>query len=52
MQQTRKNGNRFKSKINDEGDRAKFDFFNTYNGTKNCIKYKEKETFYFYKKEE
>ena len=52
VQQTRKNGNRFNSKINEEGDRAKFDFFNTYNGTKNCNYDKETEFCYFYKKEE
>jgi gamma-glutamyl hydrolase len=45
IQQTRKNKNRF----NDE-DRIKYDFFNTYNGTKNCIYDKSDETFYFYKK--
>ena len=45
IQQTKKNKNRF----NDE-DRVKYDFFNTYNGTKNCIFDKRDETFYFYKK--
>ena len=45
IQQTKKNKNRF----NDE-DRIKYDFFNTYNGTKNCIYDKSDETFYFYKK--
>ena len=44
---TRRNQNKFLSNINDEGDRAKYDFFNTYNGTKNC-NYK-KEICYFYK---
>ena len=50
VQQARNNKNKFISKINSEGDRAKFDFFNTYNGTKNCV-YSE-EFCYFYKKEE
>ena len=46
VHQTRNNKNKF------EGDRAKFDFFNTYNGTKNCVYSKEEEICYFYKKEE
>ena len=52
IQQTRKNNNRFNSKLNHEGDRAKYDFFDTYNGTKNSLYDKDSETFYFYKKEE
>ena len=52
VEQTRKNNNKFKSKINNEGDRTKYDFFDTYNGTKICVYNKEDETFYFYKREE
>ena len=52
VQQTRNYKNKFISKINSKGDRAKFDFFNTYNGTNNCIYSKEEEFCYFHKKEE
>ena len=50
MDEVKKNKNRFNSKINDEGDRAKFDFFDTYKGTKNCKYEKSSEMFYFSKK--
>ena len=45
IQKTKQNKNRL-----NEQDRIKYDFFDTYQGTKNCIYNKEDETFYFYKK--
>ena len=45
IQITKKNKNRLK-----EEDRIKYDFFDTYQGTKNCIYNKNDETFYFYKR--
>ena len=40
---------KIKNKLS-ENDRIKYDFFDTYNGTKNCEYNQEDETFYFYKK--
>ena len=51
VDEARKNGNRFESTSNDEGDRAQFDFFDTYRGTQNGKFYKESEKFIFSKKE-
>ena len=45
IQKTKQNKNRL-----NEQDRIKYDFFDTYQGTKNCFYNKEDETFYFYKK--
>ena len=45
-----KNKNRFDSSVNNEGDRAQFDFFNTYQGTPNG--YISNDIYYFSKKEE
>ena len=50
VDEVRKNKNRFDSYENDEGDRVQFDFFNTVQGTPNCIF--ENEICYFEKKEE
>ena len=50
IDETRKNQNRFESSANDEGDRAQFDFFNTYQGTPNANL--NNDIYYFSKKEE
>ena len=51
IDEARKNKNRFDSSNNNEGDRAQFDFFNTYIGTPNSNYDNSSETFYFSKKE-
>lgn len=51
IQEIKQNKNRFESNENNEGDRAQFDFFDTYNGTPNCIYSKQEEKCYFKKKE-
>jgi len=48
IEETKKNQNRFDSDENEKGDRAQFDFFDTYRGTKNCQL--KSEICYFYKK--
>lgn len=50
IDEARKNNNRFDSSDNNEGDRAQFDFFNTYQGTPNAIL--KNDIYYFSKKEE
>ena len=50
IQEVKQNKNKFESYKNDEGDRAQFDFFDTYKGTPNCIYNKVEENCYFKKK--
>ena len=45
VQISRKNGNKF----NNKEEKNKYDFFDTYNGTKNCNYNKDDECCYFYK---
>ena len=48
--EARKSKNKFYSFVNNEGDRAKFNFFNIYKGTNNCNFNKEEETSFTIKK--
>ena len=52
VEEARKNENRFDSTSNDEGDRAKFDFFDTYRGTRNGKFYREKDEIMVFSKNE
>ena len=51
VEEARKNKNRFDSTSNDEGDRAQFDFFDTYRGTPNGTFYKEADEIMVFSKE-
>ena len=52
VEEARKNENRFDSTSNDEGDRAQFDFFDTYRGTRNGKFYREKDEIMVFSKNE